>query len=348
MKKTLALLMAFILLLNINIFAASYAGLDRVSVIRDEAIQPTQYLKITPYNEVTTGSSIVISVTNADILSQSDIDSMYQYPYDWRGEGFYDFMPKVKTFELPYKIRRINTHEMEVKLINVPTMYAGYSIYRVNHVNKTGCYRIKLPLRANGSGNIKIKIESNGTTISSTTLTGNYIFTKGVAVPSLANRKTEADPTDDETTTEETTEQPTTAEVTEEETETTTAEPTIFDLDKNDLVAVRDISDIISVDDENSYVDWDSSTKTVTICYKDKIVKFIHESDYYIVDDEIIYFGEDDVKAAIVDKKMYVPAGIAIEALGLEPIDEETTEETTETTTETTTDITVETTTETE
>ncbi len=336
MKRICTLFMAFILLFNINVFAASYVSIDRVRVIRDETVQPDQYLKIEPYDEVETGSSIVINVTNADILSQSEIDSAYQYPYGWNGEGFFDIMPRLHTFELPYRIRRITNHEMEIYLINVPTEFAGYSIYKVNGVVNKPCYRIKLPLRANGAGSIQIKVDSNQTTISSATLLGNYVYSKGVEVPSLINRRTEADPLA-ETTTEEITEaeKPTLTEAeTEEETESTTAEPTIFDLDENELVAVRDISDIISADDENSYVDWDSSTKTVTICYKDKIVRFIHEGDYYISGDEFIFFEDDEAKAVIIDKKMYIPAGVAIEALGLEPPDDETVTDTEETTEE--------------
>ncbi|MCD8091107.1 MAG: copper amine oxidase N-terminal domain-containing protein, partial [Clostridiales bacterium] len=340
----------------------SYASLNKTKTIRDDVLVSDQYLKITTRDEVETGSSIIISFTNAKVPKQEQIDAVYQYAYyDWKGpsEGFWDVVPKLKTYELPYSIKRVGASEIQVTLINLPRRYADNSLYFVNGVSKRPVYNIRLPFRSDGEGTIKITIDNNESTISSATLSGYNIWSKyGSQTSSSGLTDTEGEDGEilEETTVEETTSETTThaysssssgssgsADVTEDETEETT-ELDIFEMEADDLIAVRDLSDIIAEYDESSYVDWDSSTKTVTISYKGSILQFISDSDYYILNDEIIYFdgvseeyedyeeGEEPVKAAratIIDRKMYVPVGAAIEALGLEPDDEETAEETT-------------------
>ncbi len=371
MKKIISLIIAAVMLFSIPVQAASYASLNKTKTIRDEVLVSDQYLKITPLNEVETGSSIIISFTNAKVPLQTQIDSMYQYSYyDWKGssEGFWDVVPKLNTYELPYKIKRVGSREIQVYLINLPGRYADSSLYSVNKTSKRPVYNIRLPFISDGEGTIQIKVDGNESTISSTTLSGYYIWTKGSGTASssgLTDTEGENGEILEAATVEETTSETTTyayasssssgssddGSVTEEDTEETT-EINIFEMDEDDLIAVRDLSDIIAEQDELSYVDWDSATKTVTISYKDNIVQFISDSDYYILNGEIIYFdgvseeyAEDSegiiaVRARIIDRKMFVPVGAAIEALGLEPPEdeenetEEITEETSEETTE--------------
>lgn len=371
MKKIISLIMAAVMLFSIPVYASSYASLNKVKTVRDDVLISDQYLKITPRDEVETGSSIIISFTNAKITTQDQIDGMYQYSYyDWLGssKGFWDVMPTLKTNELPYRIRKVGNREIQVSLINLPSRYANTSLYKVNGVSQKPVYNIRLPIRSDGEGTIEIKIDNNESTISRATLSGNYIWTKHSSTDSSSGL-TDTEGEDGEileATTEETTTETTTAAVssstgsgsgsssdseTEDESEEE-EEIDIFAMEYNELIAVKDLSDIIAERDEFSYVDWDSETKTVTISFKDNILQFISNLDYYILNDEIVYFdnSEDDEEesgglitiATIIDRRMYVPVGVVIEALGLEPESEETTEtteETTETTTETVSDI---------
>ncbi|MCD8214103.1 MAG: copper amine oxidase N-terminal domain-containing protein [Clostridiales bacterium] len=366
MKKVISLIMAAVMLFSIPVHASSYASLNKVKTVRDEVMISDQYLKITPRDEVETGSSIIISFTNAKITTQTQIDGMYQYSdYEWKGasEGFWDVMPKIKTNELPYKIRRVGNREIQVYLINLPRRYTNSSLYSVNGSSGRPVYNIRLPIISDGAGNIQIKINNNDSTISSATLTGNYVWTKyGEQAVSGGLSDTEGpdgeilEAATEETTTETTTQAASSSASgggsSEGDSEEEEDEIDIFEMDYNELIAVRDLSDIIAEEDELSYVDWDSNTKTVTISFKDNILQFISDSDYYILNDEIIYFddaavedGEEEAEggglvtiATIIDRRMYVPVGVVIETLGLEPEKEETTETTTEETTEETTE----------
>ncbi|MCD8237730.1 MAG: copper amine oxidase N-terminal domain-containing protein [Clostridiales bacterium] len=395
MKKLISLLMAAVLLFNVPVYAASYASLNKVRTIRDDVEPSDQYLTITPLDEVSTGSSIIISFTNAKVVSQTQIDAVYQYDrYNWKGssEGFWTVMTQIKTNELPYKIRRVGLREIQVDLINLPGRFADGSLYTVNGVSKRPVYKIRLPFISDGEGTIQIKINNNESTISSATLSGYYIWTKGSSSAGV-DGLTNTEGSDGEIISEITTEATTTAASSsssgsaEAETETTTETPNIFDLNYNDYIAVRDLEDILenslfeekdetdtedeteavteetSEDEEieaaeageaeasedeteaveaaeeeekaeeeeepeiNLNVKWDASTKTATINYNGTEVQFISYSDYYVVNGENIYF-EGGLGSVIIDGKMYVPAGLIIDVLGLkEPGTEEEEEE---------------------
>ncbi|MCD7855750.1 MAG: copper amine oxidase N-terminal domain-containing protein [Clostridiales bacterium] len=377
MKKLISLLMAAVLLFNVPVYAASYASLNKVRTIRDEVEPSDQYLTITPLDEVSTGSSIIISFTNAKVVSQTQIDAVYQYDrYNWKGagEGFWTVMTQIKTNELPYKIRRVGSREIQVDLINLPGRFADGSLYTVNGVSKRPVYKIRLPFISDGEGTIQITINNNESTISSATLSGYYIWTKGsssAGTDGLTN--TEGD--DGEIISEITTEAATSAvssstsgtsgssgSAADAETETTTEAVNIFDLNYNDYIAIRDLEDILEnslfeekdeteekteeITDEETEeepeeepeeaqakaeidldVQWDASTKTATISYNGTEVQFISYSDHYVVNGENIYF-EGGLGSVIIDGKMYVPAGLIIDVLGLkEPGTEEEEEE---------------------
>ncbi len=266
MKKLISLLMAAVLLFNVPVYAASYASLNKVRTIRDEVEPSDQYLTITPLDEVSTGSSIIISFTNAKVVSQTQIDAVYQYDYyNWKGssEGFWTVMTQVKTNELPYKIRRVGAREIQVDLINLPGRFADGSLYTVNGVSKRPVYKIRLPFISDGEGTIQITINNNESTISSATLSGYYIWTKGSSGAGT-DGLTNTEGSDGEIISEATTEA-TTAAVSsgssgsaDAETETTTETPNIFDMNYNDYIAIRDLEDIL----ENSLFEEEDETET--------------------------------------------------------------------------------------
>lgn len=383
MRRVISLAIAVVMLFSVPVYAASYASLNKTKTIRDEVEPSDQYLKITPLDEVSTGSSIIISFTNAKVVSQEQIDGVYQYDYyNWKGpsEGFWDVMTKVKTNELPYKIRRVGAREIQVSLINLPRRFADTSLYTVNGTTQRPVYRIRLPFISDGEGTIQIKIDNNDSTISSATLSCYYIWTKGSS-PSVGGGLTNTEGDDGEIVSETAIETTTSASVavsgtaSDEETETTTELPNIFDMNYNEYIAVRDLGDIIEnslfkdestettteeaadgedeeaaeADDEaetetpeteapkeeeaeteNDFdldVEWNANTKTAVITYNDIVVEFISYSDYYIVNGEIIYF-EGGLGSVIIDGKMYVPAGLVIDALELVSPDEAEREET--------------------
>lgn len=380
MRRLISLVMAAVMLFSVPVHAASYASLNKTRTIRDEVEPSDQYLKITPLDEVSTGSSIIISFTNAKVVSQTQIDAVYQYPhYDWKGssEGFWDVMTKVKTYELPYKIRRVGNREIQVSLINLPRRFADTSLYTVNGTTKRPVYRIRLPFMSDGEGTIQIKINNNDSTISSATLSGYYVWTKGSgATASSTFDNTEGDDgeiiseTVTETTTSATSSSSSSSSDTSEEEETEGEIPNIFDMNYNEYIAIRDLDDIIEnslykeetteetteeeADEETEAVEaeeksaepdegeadeeaetdkaveepeldldvkWDANTKTAILTYNGNVVEFISYSDYYVVNGEIVYF-EGGLGSVIIDGRMYVPAGLVIDALGLVSPDE--------------------------
>ncbi len=338
MKKLLCLLITAIMISNVTVFAASYASINKIKTVRNDVEPSDQYLKITPLNEVETGSSIVISFTNAKVVEQGQIDGVYQYSrYSWSGEGFWDVVPRFKTNSMPYRIKKIGKNQIQVYLINIPGNCANRSLVSINGVNARPEYDIRLPFVTDGAGTMQIKIDNNDSSISSANLSGYYVFDSKYANgrEKVLNLFTDTEgidgniiePTTIETTTEATTEAPTY--IYEEEASEETTETDIFDMEYTDLIAVRDVGDIITAGDELSYVDWDSVTKTVTISYKDVIVKFICNAPYYILNDEEVPFENEQLRAIIINRRMYVPVGIIIDTLGLEPVTEESTTEAT-------------------
>ncbi len=85
-------------------------------------------------------------------------------------QGFYDVMPQVSTNQLPYKIRKINDNQIEVKLINVPSNYAGGNLLEINGVNNEPYYSIPCVVYTYGTGDVKVTIDSNSSTISGGTI----------------------------------------------------------------------------------------------------------------------------------------------------------------------------------
>jgi hypothetical protein len=373
MRRKIALALAFTMLLSGNVFAGSYNRLNKVTTIRKDAAVTGQYLKIIPYDEVETGSSIIVTVTNAKVMDQESIDNAYQYKKcNWTGQAFWNLMPTLKTNELPYRIYRRGNHEMEIKLINLPDRFTDASLYSVNGTIEKALYNIPLPLIGENGGTIQISIDGNSSAISSCTLNGSYVYDKKVYTaekngstytPYVSGSDSVNVDEVTESTTEAATE--TTTEVKPDVASRNDDEGSVVDVSDNQLISVRGISKILRKDDEYSNLVWDGDTKTVSIVYKGKLVKFTSGENRVNIDGE--YFDLDEEQTAeIVNDRMYVPLGVLCRSLDIKlttsffapdavPVtdDEETTIETTvedatEETTESVTEETTEATTETE
>lgn len=68
--------------------------------------------------------------------------------------------------------------------------------------------------------------------------------------------------------------------------------------------------------DNNESVIWDSVTKTATIMFNDKAIKFTANSDTMIIDDTP-QIMENGVKAEITNGRMFVPFRVLGNALGV-------------------------------
>ena len=182
--KKLILVLALVLCANTTaVFGDSINRLTKYQHLRNGEPLSAASIEITPINEVETGSSIFITFSNAKVFPQEVIDGTgnayrkkgykvggYQYNNNdeqWdREEGFYDFMPKVSTSELPYYIKRIDDEQIEVKLINLPGNYADGYLDDINGSRKAPYYSIPLVAYADierGEGEVGIRIDSNGT-----------------------------------------------------------------------------------------------------------------------------------------------------------------------------------------
>jgi len=80
---------------------------------------------------------------------------------------FMDRMMINRTVELPYKLRKVSDTEMEVTLFALPDVYANEKFAGVGKPK----YKIPLPFKATGDGNVKVSVDSDNTSISNGTYT---------------------------------------------------------------------------------------------------------------------------------------------------------------------------------
>lgn len=343
--KKIALFLCFVMFFTTSSFAASTNSISRDGGAYKE-YTPLGFItfNITPLDEVVTGSSIILTFETAKVFDQSVIDGTstdtkaigynsngYQYSYyDWNTtQGFYDVMPQVNTNQLPYKIRKINDEQIEVSLINVPSNYAGGNLLDINGVNNTPYYCIPCVVYTYGTGDVKVTIDSN-----STSITGGTILSGSTN----SGKK--------ETTTAVTTKQTTTETTTEAASETTTQSnkdkftntvkatvgsnvlvvnnseytidtaPFIQESSNSTLIPLRAVTTSLTGSDENSdVVNWDAETKTATINYNGNKIQFTAGSEYVTINgnSKKMSYG---VYAEIKDSRMFVPFRTLGDAVG--------------------------------
>lgn len=330
MKKFLSLFLV-VVLMSVNTFAASRNELSTgPTVVKDEDSLARLNFNITPYNEVETGTSIFIEFNNATVFEQDIIDGTstnkeeygyndtgYQYSYcDWdRSQGFYDVMPKLDTAQLPYKIRRLNDHEIEVYLINLPDIYANNSLDKVNGVGRTPYYSIPIVAYADGVGYVTATIDGNGSSISSDKIENAEIYEK----------KTE---TTSEITTKEASTETTTVELLNESknvsvkigSEYIEINGTKVKIDAPSYIQIKSQSTLVplrAVSEVFGDVDWVAETKTAIVKYNGNVVEFTANSDTMKINGRETQM-KNGVTAEITSSRMFVPFRALGEALGLD------------------------------
>lgn len=335
-KKMFAIILATIISTT-AVMAYSRNSVSRSTiVVRNEASLAFADFHIEPFSEVETGSSIIITFTNAKIFSQDIIDGTssdkddygynsigYQYLVNgsmWtESMGFYDVMPNLDTAQLPYRINRIDDYSIEVKLINVPDSVVGEgSLSSVNGVGRNPYYSIPLVAYADGEGDITAQIDSNGSSISSGFIGSMEIYEKKTESTTVATT---------ETTTEATTE--TTTEAAEDNSieirvqigsneirvngniSTIEAAPYIQADTSSTLVPLRFVSEVFG------NVEWVAETKTAVVTYNGNVVEFSAGANTYVVNGETKTMA-NNARAEINNSRMYVPFRALGDALGVE------------------------------
>lgn len=345
LKKLTTLFLTFALTAT-SVSAASRNTLSRGPLtVRDESSLAFCSLQIEPLNEVETGSSIFIRLTNATVFEQDIIDGTstnkddYGYNgkgYQWgwnRSQGFYDIVPDTYTAQMPYQIRRLNDHEYEIYLINIPDIYVNNSLSSVNGVSRTPYYSIPIPAYADGIGKITMNIDSNGTSISDTLLDSFEIYEEG----GNKNNNSSSSVTSTETTTESDTEITTAANSDKNNTTPNKSTLTVKvqigsdTMNVNGNVIALDVPAYIQVSTSSTLmplravseafgssesVEWMADTKTAIIHYNNNTIEFTANGDNYVVNGKTIPMP-NRIRAEITNGRMFVPLRVLAESMGL-------------------------------
>lgn len=345
MKKFLMLL-SFVFALNsgVAVFAASTNSVTKIQHVKDGTSLASASYEITPHSEVETGSSIIITFTNATVFSQDIIDGTstdtkevgykeggYQYNENgvtWdRTKSFGEVVPYTKSSQLPYYIRRMNDIQIEVFLINLPGVYAGESLSNVNGSGRAPYYSIPLVVYADSDGDaeVTVSIDSNGTSISSSgdSDVNNSLATSETTTTAVTESTTE-------TTTENVNEDNNSDTVLDNRVEVQIGSNSIVvngtrisidapayiqQFSSSTMIPLRAVSQGIVGDSE--CVSWDAETKTATITYNNNEIRFTAGSNIVYINGRSSVMA-NGVSAEIKDSRMFVPFRTLGEALGAE------------------------------
>lgn len=203
-KKNFVLaVVVFSLMLSNTVMASSMNSVSGIITDYEGHELRNTYLNIRPDDVIVYGDSIAITVENGEFLEQSAIDAVensvpvYQYyaqngngkAYKWdskilpsvQAEGamdeYLDEIPNSSGYgseiyrsgamyenpKLPYKITRNSAKEIQIILYPISSFYVGTEM----GLNKTKVhYSIPLPIKMTTEGEVKIKVDSNETSIS--------------------------------------------------------------------------------------------------------------------------------------------------------------------------------------
>lgn len=201
MKRKIALLLALAMtasMLPVNAFASSSNKVNKVISVKDEDEVEGVYLKITPTEEVETGDTIVLNFENTKVFPSSYFE---ESNFDEDAKNFavlqgnssatntYAALYKQVTngtkpanvlknlwgtnggnlddIYIPWRISRTGKQEMNVELFPIPGSMADVTYSSMNKPY----YYIPLAVYADGEGTMTVTIDSNETSISSTTIT---------------------------------------------------------------------------------------------------------------------------------------------------------------------------------
>lgn len=229
MKKKIALLLAAAMtvsMLPTTAFASSSNKISRsgVTVKEDKKLKTAGSaleLQITPQSEVTSTESIIINVENGEFFGDEDGDwteAEYAY-YNKNGQTWSQIWDAFKAAggtadaaanvanqyvgslgenALPYNIKAINDEQIEVQLFPLAGRYADVSNSGTPTQGKP-VYQIKLPITSTDEGDIKISVDSNGSSISATSslVVGTTTSGDGSTTASVSASKVKATSNDD-------------------------------------------------------------------------------------------------------------------------------------------------------
>lgn len=344
MKKKIALILTLVASFSSIVQGASNNSVSTQQYVMIEKSLANADFLIEPINEVATGSSIIITFTNGIVFPQDVIDGTsndtkeigynkdgYQYKVNganWdKNDGFHTVMPDINSAKLPYEIKRLNDHEIQVFLCDLPDAFANNSLKEINGISRNAYYAIPIVAYGEKEGRVTASIDPNASSI-----TGGSIGT--------LNDNTGT------TTTEITTE--TTTAITESTTETTTQNsnknsisvevqigsktmnviannttfPSQIDVapyiqlaSNSTMIPLRAVSNGLGISDNN--IKWNPNTKTVIIEYKNNTVQFTIGSNKMLVNgvEQTMSYG---VVAEIKESRTFIPFRALGDAFGID------------------------------
>ena len=186
MKRKVAILLAAVMttaMLPMNVMATSENGINKKVTVKDDDPIEGVYLKITPKDKVESGDSIIVTIENGDFQEYADRADKKEEGYDVEsyksplGNTYEDLAKEytpnglktllnnnlgVNSNELPYSIDINSKREIQVSLFPIPAEAANET-----NVISTGkpYYNIPIQAVADGTGDIKITIDDNGSSI---------------------------------------------------------------------------------------------------------------------------------------------------------------------------------------
>lgn len=140
-----------------NVYAASSNSITRIASVKEDSVIENVDLKIKPTSAVESGSSIIIDIENAEF----DKDKIFEKT----GKTFDELTKYDGNGEIikPYEIKIINDTEIQVFLGGVENYETDIEPYPY--------YLIPLVAVSTSEEDVKVSIDANGTTISSTSHT---------------------------------------------------------------------------------------------------------------------------------------------------------------------------------
>ena len=138
-------------------YAASSNNVTRIATVKSDDVIENVKVKVTPKSEVESGSSIVISIENANF----DVEKIEK-----KTNKSYSDLVSYQTSEVskPYTIKVLNDNELQVYL-------SGITEEETNYTNAPYYLIPIVAISDTSKDDIKITIDDNGTSISSGTLT---------------------------------------------------------------------------------------------------------------------------------------------------------------------------------
>lgn len=194
MKRKVAILLAAVMttaMLPMNVMAKSENGINKKATVKDDDPITGVYLKITPKDEVETGDSIIVTIENGDFqeyFERAEDEEKRNVPEEEREYPYEEYLSPInntyddlvleytptslKTLlnsnmgvnsnEIPYSIEINSKREIQVSLFPIPSEAADQT--DVISAGKP-YYNIPIQAVADGTGDVKITIDDNGSSI---------------------------------------------------------------------------------------------------------------------------------------------------------------------------------------